>query len=192
MAIITLALGIGANTLVFSVVDAVLLKAMPYSNPDGLVMVFADRASGNRGSMSGPDVLDVVELPGLKTLVAFRSGRITMVSEGRARMVRTGRVLDGLMETFEVAPVFGRDLTAGDSELNSPAVTVVSHSFWQGELGSNPSVIGSTILLEDRAYEVVGVAPAGFGFPEEAEVWLPRQIDPDGCARKWSDSLGGS
>jgi putative ABC transport system permease protein len=87
------------------------------------------------------------------------------------------------METFEVAPVFGRDLTAGDSELGSPAVTVVSHSFWQGELGSDPKVIGSTIILEDRAYEVVGVAPAGFEFPEETEVWLPRQIDPDGCAR---------
>lgn len=183
VAIITLALGIGANTLVFSVVNAVLLKALPYSNPDGLVMVWTDRPGRNRGSMSGPDVVDVADLPGLQTLVAFRAGRITMVSEGRARMVRTGRVLDGLMETFEVAPVLGRDLTAEDSELNSPLVTVVSRRFWQEELGGNPDVVGSMVRLEDRSYEVVGVAPAGFGFPEDAELWLPRQVDPDGCAR---------
>ncbi len=183
VAMLTLALGIGANTLVFSVVDAVLLKALPFSNPDDLVMVWVERARSNRGSMSGPDALDARDLPGLQTLVAFRSGNITMVSDGQARMVRTGRVLDGLLETFELGPVMGRDLTPDDSEMNAPLVTVLSNRFWQEEMGGSPDVIGSTVRFEDRVYQVVGVAPAGFGFPENAEVWLPRQIDPDGCGR---------
>jgi predicted permease len=98
-------------------------------------------------------------------------------------VVRGARVTNGLFDVFHVAPVVGRDLRAEENVPGAPLVAVIGYSFWQERFGGSPDVIGETIDLSDRTYEIVGVAPPGFDFTREAQIWVPLYHDIEGCAR---------
>jgi len=186
VAIVTLALGIGANSAIFSVVDGVLLRALPYHNPDGLAVIWAywgDHWDGDRNSMSQPDIEDIRALPAFRQVVGYRPSEATMISDGQPRIVRTGRVTEGLLAAFDLHPTLGRDVTLEDAKLGAPQVVVIGDRFWRERLGGRPDAIGAVLELSGQSYEVVGVAPAGFDFPHGAELWVPRQIDPESCGR---------
>ncbi|MGH7446572.1 MAG: ABC transporter permease, partial [Longimicrobiales bacterium] len=184
VAVATLALGIGANTAIFSVVNAVLLRPLEWVDPDGLAMVWAhgEENPEARGNMSGPDVRDIADLPAVETMIGFGSFTATVTSGDEPELVDASRSTDGLMETFRVRPFMGRDLTEEDQEVGGPAVVVVGHAYWQDRLGGRPDVLGTTIEMSDVSYEIVGVAPAGFDFPESAQLWVPRRL-PSECGR---------
>jgi len=184
VAVLTLALGVGANTAMFSVVSAVLLKPLSYIDPNGLVMVWSQRATSldGRGDMSLPDLEDAALLPAFESLVGQRAGTVTITLGGEAEVVPTGRVTDGLLRAFRLSPYLGRDITRDDNLPGSPLVVVVGFRFWQDRLGGQDDVIGTSLELSGSSFQIVGIAPPRFSFPENTQIWLARRV-PQGCAR---------
>jgi len=182
---ITLALGIGANTAIFSVVNGVLLQPLPYPDADSLVMVWVapDGPGDVPGFMSYPDITDLrEESPSIESLVGVSDSTITLTGMGDPALLTVARVSDGLLATFRLTPALGRDVRAEEYGADAAAVVVISHAFWQQHFGGGADVLGQSLILNGRSYEIVGVAPDGFDYPEAADVWIPRSL-PDSCAR---------
>jgi hypothetical protein len=184
VAVLTLGLGIGANTAIFSVVDAVLLRPLGWSDPDELVLVWAhgEENPAARGTMSLPDIGDIAALPALETMVGYRGTTATVTSGAEPELVQGSRSTDGLMATFRVQPFLGRDLTRADAEWGGPQVVVAGYQYWQDRLGGRSDVIGATVEITEVPFEIVGIAPPGFEFPDGAQLWWPRQLSA-GCGR---------
>jgi putative ABC transport system permease protein len=175
VAILTLALGIGANTAIFSVVDAVLLKPLPYPHADRLVQLSVRGAGGGRvatSSMSYPDVKQLQALTkDFSGLAPYSNARYNFAGRDQARELAATIVSSGLFGVLGVSPAIGRAFT--DPELHD-AVVVLSYGMWATEFGSDPSIVGRTISLDGRTFTVVGVMPRGFAFPnEDTQLWVP-------------------
>jgi putative ABC transport system permease protein len=186
MVVLILALGIGANTAIFSVVNGVLLRPLAYADADALMTVLATRGgAGGRGSyMSHPDLADLAaESPSIERLTGFSETTATLTGMGEPALLAATRVSDGLLATFSLAPQLGRDVRADEFGANAAAVVLISDAFWRQYFGGRPDVIGQTLVLNGALYEIVGVAPAGFDFPAGTDLWYPRHIDPEGCGR---------
>lgn len=182
-AVLTLALGIGANVAIFTVVNAVLLRPLPYPDSEDLQVLWSVNAeTGERDrTIDHPDLAVFREMvPGI-TFAGYASSRPTLTGFGEPQVLFGARVTDGLLTLMGLQPEIGRDLTTGDDVPFGPAVVVVSHSFWTDRLGADPDVLGRTVNLNGVPWEVVGVAPEGFGYPDGAELWLPRRHESDGC-----------
>jgi predicted permease len=119
----------------------------------------------------------------METLVGYRATTATVTREGEPMVVDGSRSTNGLMATFRVRPLLGRDLTMEDAEPGRPSVVVVGYRYWQEQLGGRADVLGQTIEIFDEAHEVVGVAPPGFDFPDRAQLWRPWQLDLEDCGR---------
>jgi putative ABC transport system permease protein len=186
VAVLTLALGVGANSSIFSVVDGVLLKPFEFEDPEELVTVHADWSGPGAGigPMSYPDMADLEsELSVFESLVGVSSTTMTLTELGEPVVLSPERVTKGLMETLGIAPLLGRDIRADEFGESGPSVAVVSYEFWQSRLGGAPDVLGRVIRLSGIPYEVVGVAPRGFDYPDDAELWIPRRMSLDDCGR---------
>ena len=170
VAILTLALGIGANTAIFSVVNAVLLRPLPYLDPGRLVSL-------NNGQ-SLPDIDDFASQSRTITRFgAFAEWPLDLLGHGEPRSIPSALVGGSLFETLGVKPLLGRTLTAADDQLGGAHVVVMSHGFWKGYLNADPSVIGSTLTLSGIPYTVIGVMPAGFELPRgTAQLWIPLKV----------------
>lgn len=185
VAIITLALGIGANSAIYSLVHGVLLTPLEYDDADRLVRVWsADQETfGVRGFMSHLNTEDVGGTDAIESIVGFSSYSPTLTEIGEPRVLVGARVSSGILEVFGLEPFLGRDLLAEENVPNGPRSIVVSHDFWNAELGGSEDAVGGTVVLSDIAYQVVGVAPPGFDYPDGAEVWRPYYLSPTGCGR---------
>jgi predicted permease len=167
VAILTLALGIGANTAVFSVVNAVLLKPLPYTDPDRLMTVESVDVRHGTGSnyLSYPDFFDFrAQNHVFDHLVTSRDTNLILTGAGQPVQ------LDGEMVTWDVFPALGIKPELGRGFVQSEEaarahVVVLSHALWQRQFGGDPHIVGRTITLDRKPYTVVGVAPAGFAFP---------------------------
>lgn len=183
-AVATLTLGIGAVVAIFSIVNGVLLRPLPYPDPDRLVVLQeVDTRDGSRsGGVDHPDIRQWREdVPGL--LVAGYAGtRPTLTGFGDPEVLYGAEVTNGLLAVFGLQPALGRDVAAEDDVPGGPKVLVISHAFWQSRLGGDPSVLGRTITLGGESWEVVGVAPQGFDFPDGAEFWRPQHHDEADCS----------
>jgi putative ABC transport system permease protein len=178
IAVMILALGIGANTAVFSVVNGVLLRPLPYPDPDRVVMVWSvNQAQGwDRANMSQPDLASVREVAALESVEGYATGNFALTSPDGAQLVRGAYVSGGILQVFGVAPIVGRDLRHEESHpLSAERVVVVGHDLWRRHLGGDPNVLGTRLQISDESYEIVGVAPAGFDFPRGAELWTPHR-----------------
>ena len=185
-AILTLTLGIGANTAIFSVVNGIILRPLPYSSPDELVMIWTARPERGttRGSMSQPDVRSIQsEARSLEAAAGYHSSQITLTGLGDAEIINGARVTDGLLAVFQAPPVLGRDIQAEENVPNGPRVVLIGHGFWQERLGGNANVVGTTLQISGEPYEIVGVAPPGFDYPQRAQLWVPQYLNVRGCAR---------
>jgi len=176
VAILTIALGIGANTAIFSVVNGVLLRPLPFENPDGLVIVGTHDMEDpdGRDNMSLPDIEDVAALPAFEKLVGYRTRTMTLSGDGNPGLAKAAMVTEGILGMLGFHPSAGRDLTAEESDPDGPRVLVVSHRLWQEQLGGEKNVIGTSIEMSEIPWEVVGVAPPGFSFPDGTDIWYPR------------------
>ena len=167
VAVITLALGIGANTAVFSVVDAVLLKPLPYADPDRLATVESldRRHAPVPHTLSYPDFFDFrAQNHVFEHLITGRDTNLVLTGAGEPRQ------LDAEMVTWDAFPALGVRPNQGrgflpSEETRGTHVVVLSHSFWQKQFGGDPSLVGRTITLDRKPYTVVGIAPAGFAYP---------------------------
>lgn len=175
--LVTIALGVGANTAMFSVLYGVVLRPLPYPDADRIVLADgADPARGNRSvHFALPDVRDLAEgSRRLASLGAYTTlpSDLVVAGDGEAREVETAFVSAGFFEALGTAPLFGRTLDR-DDEIGDDHVVVVSHAFWIQHLGGEPKAIGRPLVLSDASYRVVGVMPASFAFPTpRTEVWV--------------------
>ena len=180
IAVITLALGIGANTAIFSVVNAVLLRPLPFADPERIVWLWDTQPQLSNAPASLPDFLDWKEQNrSFEHLAAFQSGNMFLDAGNGTEDVPVGLVTPETFELFRVRPVLGRTFTDAETLPGERSrLAVLSYSMWQNQFGSDPNVVGRTIQLSGTAHTIIGVMQAGFSFPDRAQLWRPLPIDP--------------
>ncbi|HLE85458.1 MAG TPA: ABC transporter permease, partial [Thermoanaerobaculia bacterium] len=162
-AVLTLALGIGANAAIFSVVDAVLLSESPFAEPDQLVMVWeTDRASGtSHEPASWPDVVDLRERSRTVSAIgSMQAASATLTGAGEPERVSVLAVTQNLPELLGVRPVTGRHFAAGEGLPGGARLALLSEEYWRRRFGADPGVLGSALILDEQPTTVVGVLPA--------------------------------
>jgi putative ABC transport system permease protein len=180
--LVTLMLGIGANTAIFTVVDAALLRPLPYREPDRLVHLWETHRGdvSDRSEASYPDFLDWRSRSrAFAAIEGYDPTNLTVTADGTEPvMLRGARVTPGFFPMLGVKPILGRAFLPEESVAGGAPVVLLTHGFWQRRLGGDPRVIGRPLILDRRRYAVVGVLPRDFHFApvEDAELWLP--IDP--------------
>jgi putative ABC transport system permease protein len=185
IAVLTLALGIGANTAIFSVVNGVLLRPLPYKEPDRLARVYSEFPTMNLRKfwISPPEYLDVQkEAKSWESIGAWAAGGVNIAANGPPIRVAATSVTRSLIDTLGVQPALGRNFTPGEDTVGGPRVTIISHALWQRAFGGQADIIGKEIMIDARPFNVVGVMPQGYVFPpgsnQPADVWTPFQFDP--------------
>jgi putative ABC transport system permease protein len=179
VAVLTLALAIGANAAIFSVVEAVLLRPLPFHDPDRLVSIW-NEYQGRHAASAVPDYLDRRDSSRtLESIAAFTFGDATMTGRGEPIRVRVASVTPSFFDVVGRTASVGRVFTAGEDRPGSPGV-VLAHGFWQRAFGARTSAIGGSIVIDGVPSTVVGVMPAGFAWPTEpVDVWRPLVFRPD-------------
>ena len=179
IAVLTLALGIGANTVLFSVVNGVLLNALPFPEPEGLVALFTNRIHFERASISYPNFLDWQrENQTFASMAAFRPDDFNLTGAGEAEHLRGEMVSADFFSTLGVKPAVGRWFTPEEDRLGGAPVVVISAGLWKRKFGSAPDIVNGKMTLNGTEYTIVGVLPATFtlrmqNFPENNEVYVP-------------------
>lgn len=191
VAVLTLALGIGANTAIFSVVDAVVLRPLPYQNPDRLVMVKESipLAGPDPIPVCAPDVMTFQrQNQAFESVAAFRGGQFDLSGQGEPERITAERVNSGLFSLLGVEPALGRAFTA-DEDTPGHALAILSDALWRRRFGAEPGVVGRTVSLDRKPYTVIGVMPPGFAFPlrgmeqgDAADVFVPIAFTKDQLA----------
>jgi putative ABC transport system permease protein len=184
IAALTLALGIGANSAIVSVVHAVLLRPLPYHEPDKLVTV--------EYLLAGEYLLLRERVPSLREMALFRGGRGFNLSDGGgAERLIGAEVSANLFSTLGVMPALGRTFRA-DEERPGGRGVVISHALWRQRFGADPNLIGREILIDSQPREIVGVMPAEFAFPSvETQLWIPYVFNPAAAVPLWGGGQGG-
>lgn len=181
-AVATLALGIGATVAIFSVVNGVLLRPLPYPEPDRLVVVRPiDFATGEMfTTIDHPDVRTWQEHVDGIEIAAYSSANPTVTGFGAPEVVSAARVTDGFITFMGYQPTLGRDLTVADDDPEGARVIVVSHDFWTERFGRDPDALGRTVSVGGEPWEIVGVGPPDFDYPG-VDLWMPRRHSSDSC-----------
>jgi len=191
VAIATLALGIGANTAIFSTVDALLIRALRYANPDRLVMIWEDahEVGFPRNTPAPGNYADWARLNHSFAGVAAARGATANLTTGVPELVLGRAVTANFFPVLGVTPIAGRVFTDAEEKANAPVV-VVGYGLWQRRLGGDRGVIGQTILMNGSKYEVIGVMPRGFVFRNrDIEYWVPIGLTPQQAAARNSHYL---
>ena len=195
VAILTLAIGIGATTAIFSVVYAVVLKPLPYPRPEQLFNVFqVQEAQQNTGTgWSYPNFADLRDQNHVFSGVAgSQHHQLTLTGWGDPIAVNTSVVTAEFFTVFEGTPIAGRIFSARDGEAGAPGVVILSEALWRGPFGADPTIIGRGIDLDHRSFTVVGIMPEQFRFPlmrESRQLWIPLRQDP--LFGAWTERRGG-
>jgi len=197
VAVITLALGIGANTAIFSVVNAVLLRPLPYRQPGKLVRVYTEFPTMNLRKfwMSPPEFLDIQnESQSWESIGAWTTtGRNVATSNDEPIRVTAAIITRGLIDALGVQPAIGRNFTAEEDRNGGPPTVLISDGLWRRAFGKQDDIVGKQIQLNSQPTTVVGVMPRGFVFPpgsnDPAEVWMPLQLDPANPGNRGSHFL---
>ena len=177
IAVATLALGIGANSAIFSVVNGVLLKPLPYPEADRLVGVY-HVAEGQRAVMSGPNFTDVIgAAKSLENAAAISTTDIILTGQGEPVRLDVAAVSASLFNVLRVRPALGRVFDADENTPGRTNVVVLSDALWRARFGADPGVLGRRIELNGVAREIIGVMPPGFSYPSAREAWLPIRYD---------------
>jgi putative ABC transport system permease protein len=182
VAVLTLAIGIGANTAIFSLVNAVLLRQLPYKNADRLVWIWSHRTDRDKTTFSLPDYMDYKEQNRtLEQLSGFVSWSANLTNAGEPERIFGIRSSANIFQTLGVHAEIGRTLLNEDDNSNSPRVVILSHGFWSRRFGMSPDVLGKQLTLNDESYTVAGVLPSDFTFPRnpEADIIVPLVPDTD-------------
>jgi len=174
--VLTLALGIGANVAMFSIVDAVLLEGLPYPEADRLILgrtTYSGRVAWNVSSEDYYDYRDRVEA--FSSLAAIRSfpSEMTVTGVEEPERVPTGMASVNLFRALQVGPQVGRDFTAEDADLSAPNTVLITDGYWQRRFGGDPAAVGRTLTLNGSPTTVIGVLPADFFFFQNVDLWLP-------------------
>src|SRR5580704_5265268 len=176
VAVLTLALGIGANTAVFSVVNAVVMRPLPYKDSTRLVAVTTNTAMLPNLTLGNSWVaIDQMRrnVTAFEQLTSYRANTMNLTASGDPAQVSVIRVADGFFDLLGAGVEEGRLLSPSDQKEIQGDVAVLSDSFWRSHFGADPTVIGRVLTLDKREFVVVGVAARGFVYPNRAEIWIP-------------------
>ncbi|HJQ22475.1 MAG TPA: ABC transporter permease [Blastocatellia bacterium] len=195
--VLALALGIGANTAIFSVVNAVLLRPLPYKQADRLVWIWGTNPRNDieHETASAPDYHDwKTQGQSFEEMGAFVNTRLTLTGSGEPERYDAAYVTDGFFEVLGVPAAIGRTFTPDEDKPNGPRVIILSQGLWQRRFGGDANIVGQAITINGRPFTVVGVMPAHFKHPRpesnrKAEMWVPLQVDYAKAGRR-GDYLG--
>ncbi len=187
IALATLALGIGANTAIFSFVDAVLLKPLPYADANRIVRVLEKPPLGDRNGISTLNFLDWRNQNTVfEHMAAVNGGQKTLTDLGEPVQLRVGHVSAPYFDIFGVRPVLGRTFAADEDQPGKDHVVILSHAIWETRFGADPKLIGRTIRLDGEPYTVAGVLPEAPSFDRGyAQVWVPLAFKPENMTRNF-------
>ena len=176
IAIITLGVGIGANVAVFSVIDAALLQPLPYGESDRLVKIWEKRARLPKGRVSWADYVDwKVQSHALDGTAAYRTGDYNLTGNGDdPEQVQGASVSASLFPLLRISPQLGRSFSADDEKPGAHQVVILSHGLWERRFGGDHGLLGKSIRIDDAPFDVVGIMPPGFFFPNrQTQLWEP-------------------
>ena len=176
VAVIALALGIGANTAIFSVVNGVLLRPLPYAQPEQLAMVWLDnRRQGIRDDITSyPNFLDWRDQnKTFQGMSGIRDHTVNLTGVGEPEELRATAVSPNFFQLMGVNPSQGRGFTSEEEQPGKDKIVVLGHGLWQRRFGADPKILNRTILLNGEQLTVVGIMPPGFQFPNKADLWIP-------------------
>jgi predicted permease len=175
-AALTLALGIGANTAIFSIVNAVILRPLPYKDSSRIVQISAHTAMFPKFSL-GLSWLNLdqirAQVSALGQSAAYAESETTLTGNGEPTVLSVASVTDGFFDELGISAQLGRVLAPADSGPGQNFVAVISDSLWRTRFGADPRILGKTLVLDKHSYTVIGVAPPNFSFPNTEQAWLP-------------------
>ena len=191
LAVAIMALGIGANTAVFSVVNTVLLKPLAFHDPDRIVTLASLwRASGSHGPVSTPDFHDWHNQSTAFAAMAYYENEETSVMIGSsAEYAGAALVSPEFFRVFAVEPVAGRAFAAEELKQGGPPVVMISDAYWQSHFGGNAWALGQTVRMLDKTFTIVGVLRPGFHFPDKTDIWLPSSTFGESTERSSHNDL---
>jgi putative ABC transport system permease protein len=189
IAIVTLALGIGANTAIFSVVNAVLLRTLPYHNSKQLVALSSISPGGDRDGLSVPEIQDYQgQMKSLEDLTGFQSQSVNVTGGERPDRVRGAFVTSNFFKVFNLPPLLGRTFVDGEDRQGGEKLAVINEKMWQERLNSDPNLSSKKLILNGEPYSVIGVVSSTFKqpFDPDVEVWMPAASYPGNTGkREW-------
>jgi len=183
VAILTLALGIGANTAIFSLIDSVLLNPLPYQNADRLLSIAAgDRQKGTTGTPVSFTKFQALQqqTKTLESVGAFFQTTANLTGSGQPQQINMNRANADFFHVLGISPAMGRDFFPAEDQIGGADVAIISNAFWRGHFNADPQVLGKSISLDGKPSVIIGVLPGSFEFPfqqPEPDVWVPRVFD---------------
>lgn len=175
--VLTLAIGIGGNAAIFGAVNAVLLRPLPFANPDQLVRIYKTNLTQPNqigGTVSPPDLVDYRrDNTSFTDLAAYAESAYPLTGDGPAEQIPGAQITGGFFAVMATAPAIGRTITDDDDRVGARDVVVLSHALWTRRFGGDPGIVGRQLQINGISREVVGVMPAGFQFPLQSEIWMP-------------------
>ena len=174
VAVLTLALGIGANAAMFSLVNGVLLRGLPFPEPDRLVIIYSASPQFPHMSSSYPNYLDwAARSKSFSAMSAFRNDSFNLTGQGQPERVKLAMVSAAFFPMLDIKPVLGRSFTADEDRRGGPPAVMLGTSYWKERFGADPKVLGRTLVLNGRAYTVVGVATSDIAVYRDIKAYLP-------------------
>ena len=183
-AILVTALGIGANTAVFSVVNHVLIRPLPYKDPNRIVRLWEKNSNGIN-EVAPPNYRDWQRMStSFETMAAYAATSMNLVGNGFPERFETTMMTSNLLALLGVKPLIGRSFTTEEDRIGSAGTVLISYGLWKSRFGGNVRAVGQTVRLNDETFTLIGVLPAGFSFPDrDTQLWTPMRI----TAEDWED-----
>ena len=185
IAVLTLALGIGANAAIFSVVNAVLLRPLPWGEPDRAVMIWSKWTAFDKTWVATGEVVDYRRRSRtLQEVATWSDGQVNLTGDGDPERLSAASVSANTFSTLGAIPMIGRTFTAQEDLPQGPRLVVLSYGLWNRRYSRDASIVGRSVLINGNSYEVVGIMPPGFLLPtdfrnpEPTQLWMPLQMDP--------------
>jgi putative ABC transport system permease protein len=187
VATLTLALGIGANTAIFSYVDGVLLKPLPYAHPERICMVWEKPPGGDRNGISTLNYLDwASQNTVFDHIAANRGSSLTLTGLAKPVQLRASKVSAGYFEIFGIRAALGRTFASGEDQAGKSHVAVLSYKLWKNQFGEAKDIVGRKVILDSEPYTIIGVLPAESPFDRRySEIWTPLEFEPKDMTRNF-------
>ena len=193
IALLVLALGIGANTAIFTVVNSVLLRPLPFPDSQRLAAVWEDASTVGfpQNTPAPANFMDWKRQNQVfEDMAAMRNGAVSLTGAGEPELMLSAQVTPNLFAVLQVKPAMGRVFNAEDDRSGAPKTVVLTHGLWVRRFASDPAAVGRTVSLNDEKYTVIGVMPAGFSFPRsETQLYMPMGFDAKAWAQRGNHFL---
>ncbi|HET6862746.1 MAG TPA: ABC transporter permease, partial [Pyrinomonadaceae bacterium] len=188
--VLTLAMSISATTVVFSIVNALLLSSLPYRNPEQLINVWGVFKSNNKAHASAANFREWQERnKSFQSLAAYDMQKFNLTGGDRPEAVDAAIISANLLPLLGVQPARGRSFQAEEEQSGNNHVAIISDGLWQRRFGADAGALGKPLLLDGESYTVIGIMPPGFSFPEKIDLWLPLSFVPEELADRGYNHL---